>query len=274
MWGVPWSDLPLIAWYVLTLVVLEGLLSADNALVLAVMVRHLPRKQQKRALRYGLWGAFGFRLIAVLLSAVLMRFWIFKVIGGLYLVYLALAHFLGAHGSSAGEHGMDASGKIDTWRKSFWGTVVSVELADVAFSIDSILAAVGMAESLPERYGDNWKLAIVYIGGVLGIITMRYVAGYFIVLLDRFGGLATAAYLLVAWIGLKLVVGGLHSGGKLDAEIPGWLLWSVMLGIAAIGPLLPSKEVEPAGHGRGPGEEPSSDGPAAEHEDRPARLRP
>src|SRR3954447_23110268 len=203
------------------------------------MVRHLPPTQRKQALRYGLWGAFGFRLIAVLLSAVLMRFWIFKVIGGLYLLYLALAHFLGGHDPSPGEEGLTHGEKRrGAWRKSFWGTVVSVELADVAFSIDSVLAAVGMAESLPEHYGDNWKLAIVYIGGVLGIVTMRYVAGYFIVLLDRFGGLATAAYLLVAWIGLKLVVGGLHTGGRLDAEIPGWLFWSVMAAIAVVGLVL------------------------------------
>ena len=196
-------------------------MSADNALVLAVMVRHLPPRQQKQALRYGLWGAFGFRLIAVVLSAVLMRFWIFKVVGGLYLVYLALAHFLGAHDPSPDEAGSaDGEWRRGAWRKSFWGTVVSVELADVAFSIDSILAAVGMAESLPEHYGDNWKLAIVYLGGVLGIITMRYVAGYFIVLLDRFGGLATAAYLLVAWIGLKLVVGGCTPAARSTPRSP------------------------------------------------------
>ena len=122
-----------------------------------------------------------------------MRFWIFKVVGGLYLVYLAVAHFLGAHESPRPTRQVRRDGQWSRdWRKSFWGTVVSVELADIAFSIDSILAAVGMAESLPERFGDNWKLAIVYIGGVLGIITMRFVAGYFIVLLDRFGGLATA----------------------------------------------------------------------------------
>src|SRR3954469_1580688 len=120
MWDVPWSDLPLIAWYVLTLVILEGLLSADNALVLAIMVRHLPPRQQKQALRYGLWGAFGFRLIAVLLSAVLMRFWIFKVIGGLYLLYLALAHFLGGHDPSPGEEGLTHGEKRrGAWRKSF-----------------------------------------------------------------------------------------------------------------------------------------------------------
>jgi YkoY family integral membrane protein len=237
--GIALSDVPLIAWYIASLVVLEGLLSADNALVLAVMVRHLPQQQQKQALRYGLWGAFGFRLIAVLLSAMLMRFWMFKVVGGLYLTYLALAHFLGAHDSSASKLGSgDPRGTQGASRKSFWGTVLSVELADVAFSIDSILAAVGMAESLPKRYGDNWKLAIVYIGGVLGIITMRYVAGYFILLLNRFGGLATAAYLLVAWIGLKLVVGGLHTGGHFDREIPGWLFWSIMLLIVVIGLVL------------------------------------
>src|SRR3954454_15726647 len=94
MWGIPIADFPLIMGTVVTLVFLEGLLSADNALVLAVMVRHLPREEQRRALRYGIWGAFGFRLIAVLLSSVLLKFWLFKVVGGAYLLYLAGAHFL------------------------------------------------------------------------------------------------------------------------------------------------------------------------------------
>src|SRR4249919_1234479 len=94
MWGLTVADLGLIAGTILTLVFLEGLLSADNALVLAVMVRHLPREEQKRALRYGIWGAFGFRLVAVLLSAVLLKFWLFKVVGGAYLLYLALDHLL------------------------------------------------------------------------------------------------------------------------------------------------------------------------------------
>ena len=257
MWGIQLSEIALIAWYVLTLVVLEGLLSADNALVLAVMVRHLPQHQQKKALHYGLWGAFGFRLIAVLLSAVLMRFWMFKVIGGLYLLYLTVVHFLGAHESGESE-GDAVSGKAarGAWRKSFWGTVLLVELADVAFSIDSILAAVGMAESMPERFGNNWKLAIVYIGGALGIITMRYVAGYFIHLLDRFPGLAAAAYLLVAWIGLKLVVGGLHTGGQIGGEIPGWLFWSVMVMICLIGLVL-----KPGKSDARPAEQPCSEAP-------------
>src|SRR3954466_9191549 len=89
MLGIEATDLPLIMGTVLMLVFLEGLLSADNALVLAVMVRHLPKGQQKRALRYGIWGAFVFRLIAILLASYLLAFWHFKVVGGLYLLYLA-----------------------------------------------------------------------------------------------------------------------------------------------------------------------------------------
>ena len=83
-----------IAGAILVLVVLEGLLSCDNALVLAVMVRHLPKEQQKRALKYGILGAFVFRFIAVLFAATLLRYWQLKVIGGLYLLYLAISRLV------------------------------------------------------------------------------------------------------------------------------------------------------------------------------------
>jgi YkoY family integral membrane protein len=222
MWGIQFSDVLLIVGTILTLVLLEGLLSGDNALVLAVMVRHLPRAQQKRALRYGIWGAFGFRAIAVLLSAVLLKFWLFKVVGGAYLLYLAAAHFLHS------EEDVHAS-KSTRFGSGFWGTVVSVELADIAFSIDSIVAAVAMADSMPARFGANGKLFIVYVGGILGIVTMRFVAGLFILLLERFHGLAVGAYVLVAWIGLKLVWSGLENAGYVPWKFSEWIFWAGML---------------------------------------------
>jgi len=238
MWGLTVSDLPMVGWYVMVLVFLEGLLSADNALVLAVMVRHLPRIEQRRALRYGIWGAFVFRLIAVILSSRLIEYWQFKFVGGIYLVYLSIRHFLTvmAHRGHHHEPGseVDCPNPISKqYGRGFWGTVISVELADIAFSIDSILAAVAMADELPDRLGNSWKLAVVYIGGILGILTMRFVAGYFIILLDRFRGLANGAYVMVAWIGIKLMSGGLYDRQLIPEEMSATIFWSVMLVIAA-----------------------------------------
>jgi YkoY family integral membrane protein len=256
MWGLSLSDVPLVAWYIGVLVFLEGLLSADNALVLAIMVRHLPTKERRRVLRYGIWGAIGFRFVAVLMSSVLLKFWICKVVGGLYLLYLAISHFLqldDRDGKLSPVEGgrVPESGAVT---RGFWKTVTSITMADIAFSIDSILAAVAMADSFPNRFGPNWKLLIVYVGGVLGIITMRFVVGYFVVLLERFPGLAEGAYFLVAWIGVKLFASGIHDallGSGIDESIlkwfhiPEWLFWSVMLLIAVISLLVKPKSHPP-----------------------------
>jgi YkoY family integral membrane protein len=223
MWVNVARDLPLIGWYIGVLVFLEGLLSADNALVLAVMVRHLSRHDRRRVLQWGIWGAIGFRVIAVLLSTILLKLWYFKVFGGLYLLYLSISHFLSrGHSAEAAAHGS----RPRAWLRGFWGTVFSVTIADIAFSIDSIFAAVAMADDFPERFGDTGKLFIVLTGGVLGIITMRFVVRYFVSMLDRFPGLAEGAYVLVAWIGLKLMISGLFAE---KYHIPEWLFWSVML---------------------------------------------
>ena len=239
MGGIDAGTLSLFVVTVLTLVFLEGLLSADNALVLAVMVRHLDKPEQKRALRYGIWGAFAFRLVAVLLANALLRFWSLKVAGGLYLLYLALSHALKRGGDDE-----DGGGK--RFGNGFWATVVSVELADIAFSIDSILAAVAMAESLPEdKIGYQGRYAIVVTGGILGIITMRFVAGYFILLLDRFKGLESGAYALVAWIGLKLLTGGLYAAEVLPFQMNEWVFWPGMLAIVLVSVIYRPKQVPP-----------------------------
>ena len=199
------------------MVVLEGLLSADNALVLAILVKHLPKQQRKKALRYGIWGAFVFRLIALLLAGQLRRFWPFRLLGGLYLCYIAIKHFVNP------KH--EESQAKEVSRKGFWGTVAVVELTDIAFSVDSILAAVAMSNQL-------W---VLYLGGVLGIVTMRFVAGGFLRLLDMFPRLETAAYCLVAWVGLKLAL------EAFEVHFPAWLFWSVMAVVLASGFIKRSK---------------------------------
>ncbi|MFM7591967.1 MAG: TerC family protein [Isosphaeraceae bacterium] len=259
------ADYGTIALTIVVLVILEGLLSADNALVLAVLVRHLPKDQQKRALRYGIIGAFIFRIIAVIFAGILLDYWIFKIIGAFYLIFLAMKHFISdAH---ADMHGAQAK------PRSFWRTVIGVELADIAFSIDSILAAVAMAEGFDEHIkksvllGVTYELWTVWIGGILGIVTMRYVAGMFIALLDKFPGLASAAYQLVLWIGIKLFASGIDQAFHLATadksgwrsyipqsildihwEIPEPVFWTVMfaiLGIAVLRSLSTKTRLDP-----------------------------
>ena len=135
----------------LSLILLEGLLSADNAIVLAVMVRHLPPKEKKHALMYGLAGALIFRIIAIFLITILAQYWEIQVLGGLYLLYMAGVHIKEFFEKQKHK---DSSEEIKVPKKQsgFWATVIKVELTDIAFAIDSILAAVAIAITLPHIY--------------------------------------------------------------------------------------------------------------------------
>lgn len=154
-----------------TLVILEGLLSADNALVLAVMVKHLPDKQRKRALFYGLLGAYAFRFIAIGIGVYLIEFWWVKVLGAGYLAWLAIKYFIekkkGESQDNGEVAGINQSGLLIRLFGTFWGTVAAVELMDIAFSVDSVLAALGISEEV-------W---VLLLGGMLGVLMMRGVAG-------------------------------------------------------------------------------------------------
>ena len=229
------SDVPT----VVTLIFLEGLLSADNALVLAILVQGLPKPLQKKGLLYGLVGAFVLRGIAILIASTLMRYWWIEAGGAAYLLYLAAHHFIGKASHSR---------LTDKKPRSFWPTIVIVELTDLAFAIDSILAAVGLVGPPPHREAIHPKLWVIYLGGILGVVMMRFVAGFFLKLLERFERLETAAYLIIAWIAVKLGISAyahfteivLHRVPAIE-HIPAALFWSVMVVLFASG-FLPKKE--------------------------------
>lgn len=177
---------------------LEILLSADNALVLAVMVRHLPREQQQRALLYGLGGAFIFRLGAILAAKWILALWWLQLVGALYLLILPIKHFRHQDEEESVEKSLS--------KKGFWATVVSVEITDVAFAVDSVLAGVATIKG-PD------KLWVVYVGAVAGIIALRFAAGYFVRLMERYPNLDDMAYALVGWVGVKLAMMSAHNYG-------------------------------------------------------------
>jgi YkoY family integral membrane protein len=178
------------------LVFLEGILSIDNALVLALIVRALPKHLQKRALTYGIVGAVVFRVIAISLAAFLMQWTWVKFVGGGYLLYLSLPYWWTNRKEKEDEQAEIAKAV----HRSFWMTVVIVELTDIAFAIDSILTAVALTK-------DTW---VVMTGGFLGLLMMRFAASMFIGLLEKFPRFEPTAYLLVFIIGAKLIVDGFH----------------------------------------------------------------
>ena len=190
------------------LVLLEGLLSADNALVMAIMVLGLPRADHHKALRYGLIGGFAFRTAATLLATYLIGAAWVKLVGGLYLLYLTYQHFgARAEGESRRE---PPKAKAGFGLSPFWATVVRVELVNLAFSIDSIIVAVGMSR----------KTWVVVTGGILGILAMRVVAGRLIELIRRYPALVDGAFVIIAWVGLKLLLEYAHQVGWIGWEIP------------------------------------------------------
>ena len=205
---------------------LEGILSIDNALVLALLAKPLPKNLQKKALTYGLIGAVGFRLVALGLTTYLMRWTWVKWVGGFYLLYVGLKHFWDnrAAARAAEEEGKDRPKKS----VSFWKTVLIIELTDIAFAVDSILAAVALSK----------KFWVVFTGGFLGVVLMRFAANVFIVLIEKFPRMEVTAYLLVTLIGAKLVVDAAHLPGVdfHSASSPAaWAFWSLMVGFIAVG---------------------------------------
>jgi YkoY family integral membrane protein len=181
---------------IFVLIVLEGLLSADNALVLATMVGGLKdAKQKKLAIFAGIWGAYIFRFFIIGFGVYLIKFWWIKFLGALYLMWLAVKNLL-----------LNRTSRDYSTNKvkfsSFWLVVLQIEMMDIAFSIDSVSVAFGISE-------DVW---ILFLGAIFGILMMRGVAEIFINLIEKYKELDTAAYILIGIISIKMMLSifGMH----------------------------------------------------------------
>ncbi|GLC87682.1 TerC family protein [Lysinibacillus piscis] len=233
-------------WVLIVLVVLEGLLAADNAVVMAVMVKHLPEKLQKKALFYGLFGALIFRFSALFVITILVNYWQIQAVGAAYLLFMSAKNIYDLrHKDDEEEQTTEKTAKKGS---GFWMTVLKVEVADIAFAIDSMLAAVAIAVTLP-KLGDfqigginGGQFTVMLVGGFIGVIMMRFAAQWFVKILNKYPSLETAAFLIVGWVGVKLVVLTLshEKVGILPTEFPhstAWELtfWIVLLAIAFLG---------------------------------------
>lgn len=183
------------------LIIIESLLSVDNAAVLATMVMDLPEKQRDKALKYGIWGAYIFRGLAMIFAAFLIQIWWLKPLGGLYLLYLVYDFW---KGKQTEEKDDDILDKNSNWLYratvgslgNFWATVALVELMDMAFSIDNVFAAVAFTPNI----------ILVCLGVFIGILAMRFIAQWFVKLMGKYSFLETAAFVVIAILGIKLTL--------------------------------------------------------------------
>ncbi len=185
----------------LNLFILEALLSIDNAAVLAIMVKDLPPHQRTKALRYGLLGAYLFRGICLFIASWLIKILWLKIVGGVYLLYLAYQHFSKKEADESGP-GETSDSKIFNFFKGklgiFWSTIILVEIMDLAFSIDNVFAAVALTDNI----------YIIMLGVAIGILAMRFVAGMFSKLIEKHPSLEPSAFIVIALLGAKLIVCG------------------------------------------------------------------
>jgi len=176
---------------ILGLILIEGLLSVDNALAIAAMAAHLDEKRRAMAMNIGYIGAYGFRLLALLFASYIIdNHWI-MFIGALYLVWLMCAHFAGQKGVAD-----DEGEVVNVHHRTFAGTITMISLMDLSLSVDNVVAAIALSPN------DLWP---VYVGVTIGIIALRLVAGVAVKMIEKYPVLEHTAFVLVGYVGLLLL---------------------------------------------------------------------
>jgi len=171
------------------LIALEAVLSADNAIALAAIAQGLESEaMQRRALNFGLLIAFVLRVGLILTAGWVLQFWQFEVMGAVYLLWLVFKHFTAKTDEEAQHHGPRFATVLQA--------IPVIAFTDLAFSLDSVTTALALSKDI----------GVILLGGTIGIVTLRFMAGLFIRWLDEFERLADAGFVTVAFVGVRLLV--------------------------------------------------------------------
>jgi YkoY family integral membrane protein len=192
------------------LIALEAVLSADNAIALAAIAQGLEgEKLQRQALNFGLLIAFVLRVALILAAGWVLRFWQFEVLGAAYLLWLVFKHFTAETDSEDHHHGPRFASLLQA--------IPIIAFTDLAFSLDSVTTALALSKDL----------LVILLGGLIGVVTLRFMAGLFIRWLEEFEHLEDAGFVTVAFVGLRLLI------RVMDPSLvpPAWLM---VLLIAAV----------------------------------------
>lgn len=199
------------------LVGLEIVLSADNAIALAAIARReVGAEAQQRALNLGLLFALIFRILLIVAARWVLRFRPLMAAGAAYLLWLCGSHFIGQADGDDSNEPADAStdsssaGALSPTTRPLALTAITIAITDLAFSLDSVAAAVAVSD----------RLGLIITGGMVGILALRLTSGLFIALLERYSRLESAGFLAVGLVGLQLSVRVVNPSW----ELPEWAL--------------------------------------------------
>ncbi|WP_269605647.1 TerC family protein [Prochlorococcus marinus] len=175
------------------IVSLELVLSADNAVALASITKNLNDIQlQKKALNIGIFIALILRILVILTAQFILNFWPVKLIGGIYLISLSISKFISINTNKSN----DNKHINNNSESSIFKIIVLLSITDLAFSIDSITAAVAISD----------QFLLVITGAIIGVIALRFTSGLFIKWLEIYINLEKAGYIAVGIIGIKLIL--------------------------------------------------------------------
>lgn len=171
------------------LIALEAVLSADNAIALAAIAQGLEgEKLQRQALNFGLLIAFVLRVVLILAAGWVLQFWQFEVLGAAYLLWLVFKHFTAETDSEDHHHGPRFASLLQA--------IPIIAFTDLAFSLDSVTTALALSKDT----------LVILLGGLIGVVTLRFMAGLFIRWLEEFEHLEDAGFVTVAFVGIRLLV--------------------------------------------------------------------
>ncbi|WP_013322797.1 TerC family protein [Gloeothece verrucosa] len=187
----------------LILIALEAVLSADNAIALAAIAQEIENpKDQRYALNIGLLIAYVLRMILIFTATWVIKYWQFELLGAIYLLWLVFKYFTSQETDEEKAHRLGFS--------SLWQAIPMIAVTDLAFSLDSVTTAIAVADDL-------W---LVLVGGTIGVITLRFLAGLFIRWLEEFTHLEDAGLVTVGLVGLRLLLRVINP----EVVLPEWAM--------------------------------------------------
>ncbi|MCU0547760.1 MAG: DUF475 domain-containing protein [Leptolyngbya sp. Prado105] len=198
----------------LVLVALECVLSADNAIALAALTQGLQNpKLERQALNIGLVFAYVLRMSLILAASWVIGYWQFELAGALYLLWLVFQYFTSQEDEENAHHGPRFA--------SLWQAIPLIALTDLAFSLDSVTTAIAVSQ-------ETW---LILLGGTIGIVALRFMAGLFIGWLEEFTHLEDAGYITVSFVGMRLLLRVLND----QLVPPEWLMITLVAIVFAWG---------------------------------------